>query len=80
MSTPYTFKWQLSPKDFLQTKLTQSEVVSLFSSELVELIYWRSVGLGADRIRSDSAELAAGLDMLIEAGILTPQRKTEILA
>jgi hypothetical protein len=80
MTTSFTFKWQLSPKEFLQTKLTQSEVVSLFSSELADLIYWRSVGLGADRIRSDSAELVAGLDLLIQTGILTPYRKHEILA
>lgn len=78
MTTP--LKWCITPKEFLQTKLTQSEVVSLFSSELADLIYWRSVGLGAERIRSDSTELAAGLDMLIAAGILTPARKTAILA
>ena len=70
----------MTPKQFLQTKLTQSEVVSLFSSELADLIYWRSVGLGAERILSDSPELSAGLDLLIQAGILTPARKTEILA
>lgn len=52
----------------------------MFSSELADLIYWRSVGLGADRIRSDSAELIAGLDLLIQTGILTPYRKHEILA
>lgn len=72
-------KWCVSPKEFLQPKLTFGEVVALMSSTAPQVIYWRTVGLGADRIRDDSVELSQGLDLLISEGILTPERKVEIL-
>lgn len=73
-------KWCMTPKNFLQTKLTFDEVVALMSSANPNVIYWRTVGLGADRIRDDSVELSQGLDILISEGILTPNRKAEILS
>ena len=45
-----------------------------------QVVYWRMIGLGADRIRDDSVELSQGLDLLVAEGILTTARKTEILA
>lgn len=80
MTSSFTFKWQLSPKEFLQQKLTPEEVITIGLSTDPQVVYWRMIGLGADRIRDDSAELASGLDLLIQAGILTTARKTEILA
>lgn len=73
-------KWCISPKEFLQNKLTQSEVVSIGLSTSPQVVFWRMIGLGADRIRDDSVELSQGLDLLISEGILTPSRKAEILA
>lgn len=75
-----TFKWQLSPKDFLQKKLTPQEVIAIGLSTSPQIVFWRMIGLGAARIRDDSVELAQGLDLLISEGILTPSRKAEILA
>jgi hypothetical protein len=72
--------WCMSPKIFLQSKLSFSEVVALMTSAAPQVVYWRTVGLGADRIRSDSTELAQGLDLLTAEGILTPNRKAEILS
>jgi len=80
METRFTFKWQLSPKDFLQNKLTQQEVIAIGLSNSPEVVYWRMIGLGADRIRDDSVELSQGLDLLISEGIITTERKSEILA
>lgn len=80
MSTSFNFKWQLSPKEFLQQKLTPEEVIAIGLSTSPQVIYWRMIGLGADRIRDDSVELSQGLDLLISEGILTPARKIAILA
>ena len=80
MNTGFTFKWQLSPKEFLQQKLTPEEVIAIGLSTSPQVVYWRMIGLGADRIRDDSVELSQGLALLINEGILTPTRKTEILA
>ena len=76
----FTFKWQLSPKDFLQEKLTTQEVIAIGLSTSPQGVYWRMIGLGADRVRDDSVELSQGLDLLISEGILTTARKAEILA
>ena len=73
-------KWCMTPKDFLQTKLTQSEVIAIGLSTNPQVVYWRMIGLGADRIRDDSVELSQGLDILIFEGILTANRKAEILS
>jgi hypothetical protein len=80
MTSSFTFKWQLSPKEFLQQKLTPEEVIAIGLSTSPQVVYWRMIGLGADRVRDDSVELSQGLDLLIQTGILTPARKTEILA
>lgn len=80
MNTTYIFKWQLSPKDFLQKKFTPQEVIAIGLSTTPQVVYWRMIGLGADRIRDDSVELSQGLDLLIAEGILTLARKAEILA
>jgi hypothetical protein len=80
MNTKTSFKWQFSPKDFLQKKLTQQEVVAIGLSTSPQVVYWRMIGLGADRLRDDSTELSQGLDLLISEGIITEQRKIEILS
>lgn len=72
--------WGMPPKLFLQTKLTEAEVIAIGLSTNPQVVYWRMIGLGADRIRDDSVELSQGLDILISEGILTPNRKAEILS
>ena len=69
----------ITPKTFMG-KLTQAEVVAIFSSVIPEVIYFRTLFLASERIVSDDPNLMPGINLLVTAGLLTNDRKDEIMA
>lgn len=70
----------VTPRTFYY-RLTESEKAALFTACLsnAAMLRWVVEFAMSERIRSDNADLETGLQALVNAGLLTSERKAELL-
>ena len=61
-------------------RFTEAEQLAIFGSEDAAVRLFRAKMLAAQEVRADDPRTAAGLDLLVAKGLLTPARKAAILA
>lgn len=60
----------ITPKQFLEL-LTKPEVVVVMTSNVSEVVYFRTVFLASERVRGDDPDLAEGLTLLAQLNLLS---------
>lgn len=69
----------ITPKSFLE-RLTIAEVVSVMTSTIPEVVYFRTLFCVSERIVSTDPQLGPGMSMLVSKGLITQQRRDQIMA